>query len=78
MTAIDWGANFSFGVGVEYDTDPRVPPTYFNLVSRFRPMKDASVALFLGQRRGTLRCEGGVCREVPPFEGVRVDGSMRF
>ena len=78
VTAIDWGSNFSFGVGVEYDTDPRVPPTYFNLVSRFRPIKDASVAVFVGQRRGTLRCEGGVCREVPPFEGVRVDGSIRF
>ena len=78
LKAVPLHATPTSGVGVEYDTDPRVPPTYFNLVSRFRPMKSASVAVFVGQRRGTLRCEGGVCREVPPFEGVRLDGSVRF
>ena len=78
MTAVDWGSKWSAGVGIEYDTDPRVPPTYFNLVGRFRPTRASSVSLFLGQRRGTLRCEGGVCREVPPFEGARIDGSLRF
>ena len=78
VTAVDWGPNWSFGLGVEYDTDPRVPPTYLNLVGRFRPIPSANLSLFIGQRRGTLRCEGGVCREVPPFEGVRLDGSIRF
>jgi hypothetical protein len=78
VTALDWGPNWSFGVGFEYDTDPRVPPTYVNLVGRFRPTPAASVSLFVGQRRGTLRCEGGVCREVPPFEGFRMDGTVRF
>jgi hypothetical protein len=78
VTAIDWGPNWSFGVGFEYDTDPRVPPTYVNLVGRFRPIPSASLSLFVGQRRGTLRCEGGVCREVPPFEGFRLDGTVRF
>ncbi len=78
VTAVDWGPNWSFGVGFEYDTDPRVPPTYVNLVGRFRPTPAASVSLFVGQRRGTLRCEGGVCREVPPFEGFRLDGTVRF
>ena len=68
----------SLGVGIEYDTDPRVPPTYFNFVGRFRPTPATNVSLFVGQRRGTLRCEGGVCREVPPFEGVRVDATARF
>jgi hypothetical protein len=55
-----------------------VPPTYVNLVGRFRPIPSASLSLFVGQRRGTLRCEGGVCREVPPFEGFRLDGTVRF
>jgi hypothetical protein len=78
VTALDIGPRWSIGAGIEYDTDPRVPPLYLNLVGRFRPIPDASVSLFIGQRRGTLRCEGGVCREVPPFEGARVDGSVRF
>ncbi|HEX6767576.1 MAG TPA: hypothetical protein VF103_18885 [Polyangiaceae bacterium] len=78
VTAVDIGPKWSLGLGVEYDTDPRVPPTYFNAVGRFRPTSSTSVSFFAGQRRGTLRCEGGVCREVPPFEGVRVDGTVRF
>jgi hypothetical protein len=78
VTAVDYGPNWSFGMGIEYDTDPRVPPTYLNFVARLRPTPATSVSVFAGQRRGTLRCEGGVCREVPPFEGVRVDGTVRF
>jgi len=78
VTALDIGPRWSIGAGIEYDTDPRVPDLYFNLVGRFRPIPDASVSVFVGQRRGTLRCEGGVCREVPPFEGARLDGSVRF
>jgi hypothetical protein len=78
VTGVTLGPTLSVGVGIEYDTDPRVPPTYFNLVARYRPTPATNVSLFLGQRRGTLRCEGGVCREVPPFEGVRVDATVRF
>ncbi|HEX6275762.1 MAG TPA: hypothetical protein VFZ53_22125 [Polyangiaceae bacterium] len=78
VTALQWGPRLSLGVGIEYDTDPRVPPAYLNFVGRFRPTSWSNVNLFVGQRRGTLRCEGGVCREVPPFEGVRLDGSVTF
>ena len=78
VTAVNVGPTLSIGAGIEYDTDPRVPPTYLNLVARYRPTPATNVSMFLGQRRGTLRCEGGVCREVPPFEGVRVDATVRF
>jgi hypothetical protein len=78
VTAVNIGPTLSIGAGIEYDTDPRVPPTYLNLVARYRPTPSTNVSVFAGQRRGTLRCEGGVCREVPPFEGVRVDGTVRF
>ena len=37
-----------------------------------------SVSLFVGQRRGALRCVSGVCRLFPPFEGARLEVTSRF
>ncbi len=34
--------------------------------------------LFVGQRRGGLRCVSGVCRTFPPFEGARLELVSRF
>jgi hypothetical protein len=77
-TGIDYGQAWAFAFGAEYDTDIRPPTTYFNGSVRFKPTSDSSIGLFVGQRRGALRCVGGVCRVVPGLEGVRVDASVRF
>lgn len=37
-----------------------------------------SVNLFVGQRRGAIRCVSGVCRYFPPFEGARLELVSRF
>jgi hypothetical protein len=37
-----------------------------------------SVNLFVGQRRGAIRCVSGVCRQFPPFEGARLEVTSRF
>ena len=36
------------------------------------------VGLFVGQRRGAVRCVSGVCRQFPPFEGARIEITSRF
>jgi hypothetical protein len=77
-TGLDYGRAWAFAFGVEYNTDLRPPDTYFNGSVRFKPSSDSSVGLFVGQRRGALRCVGGVCRVVPGLEGVRLDASVRF
>jgi hypothetical protein len=77
-TGLGVGAAWSFAFGFEYDTNPLRPDTYFNGAIRFRPTSDSSIALFAGQQRGALRCVGGVCRVFPPFEGARLDGTVRF
>ena len=43
-----------------------------------RPTSDAAVSLFAGSDPGGLRCTSGVCRVLPAFEGVRLDGSFSF
>lgn len=75
-----WNASreLSLALGFEYDTNPQVPPTYLNGQLAYKIGSDASVSLFGGQRRGALRCVGGVCRVFPPFEGARLDFTARF
>jgi hypothetical protein len=37
-----------------------------------------TVAVFVGQRRGAVRCVSGVCRQFPPFEGAKLEITSRF
>ena len=78
LTGFDWAPHLSVAFGVEYDTQPQTADTYFNGQVTWKFTTDTSVALFVGQRRGSLRCVGGVCRVFPPFEGARLDAVARF
>jgi Family of unknown function (DUF6029) len=37
-----------------------------------------TVGIFVGQRRGALRCISGICRQVPAFEGAKLELTSRF
>lgn len=37
-----------------------------------------TVAVFVGQQRGAIRCVSGNCRQFPPFEGARLEVVSRF
>lgn len=78
LTGFDWAPHLSVAFGVEYDTNPATPDTYFNGQVSWKFTSDTSVSLFAGQRRGALRCVAGVCRVFPPFEGARIDAVARF
>ncbi len=77
-TAIDYGEHISAAIGLEYDSRPDVPHAYLNAMLSYRPSNALSFGLFAGQRRGMLRCVGGVCRVYPAFEGVRLDATLRY
>jgi Family of unknown function (DUF6029) len=78
LLGFDYAPHWSAALGFSYDTNPAVPPTYVNGQLGYRPSSDSSVSLFVGQRRGALRCVGGVCRVFPPFEGAGLDVTLRF
>lgn len=88
VTAFQWGPKLNLAFGFEYDQNPAFPDVYFNGQVRYElggpgsilPWKagPSSLALFVGQRQGGLRCVSGVCRVFPPFEGVRLDLSLGF
>lgn len=44
----------------------------------FRPTPNGVLRLFVGAQKGGLKCSGGTCRVLPPFEGVRFEGALRF
>jgi peroxiredoxin len=37
-----------------------------------------SIRIFYGSNKGGVKCSGGVCKFFPPFEGLRIDGVLRF
>ena len=57
---------------------PALQPSYFNAQVGYHFTTDSSLSLFVGQRRGALRCVGGICRIFPPFEGASLDAVVRF
>ncbi|HEY3256512.1 MAG TPA: DUF6029 family protein [Polyangiaceae bacterium] len=78
LIGFDYAPHWSVALGFSYDTNPAVPPTYVNGQLGYRLSSDSSLSLFVGQRRGALRCVGGVCRVFPPFEGAALDLTLRF
>jgi len=37
-----------------------------------------SIRIFYGSNKGGVKCAGGVCKFFPSFEGLRIDGVLRF
>jgi hypothetical protein len=77
LTGVTW-EKLSAALGFEFDTDPQTPDTYLNGQLAYELDPGSSISLFVGQRRGGLRCVGGVCRVFPPFEGARLDLTLRL
>jgi hypothetical protein len=77
-TALQLGSEWNFALGVEYDQNPAFPGSYFSGQVRYNLSSSNNVSLFVGQQRGGLRCVSGVCRVFPPFEGARLESTLRF
>jgi hypothetical protein len=92
-TALHWSPHFAFIFGYEYlgrrgcTPDPKTTVChYFNGGLQFRAAETEkawakifdTISLFVGQRRGAIRCVSGVCRQFPPFEGARLELVSRF
>jgi hypothetical protein len=93
-TALQWSPHFAFIFGYEYLGRPGCTPdpetklcNYFSGGLQFRAadLNDEvigkifdSISLFVGQRRGAIRCVSGVCRQFPPYEGAKLEIVSRF
>jgi hypothetical protein len=92
--ALRWAPHFAFIFGFEYLGRPGCSPDvdggtcfYFSGGAQFKASSSKdnfaemlfdTVNVFVGQRRGAIRCVSGVCRQFPPFEGAKLELTSRF
>ena len=92
--ALRWAPHFAFIFGFEYlgrkgcQPDAEVDTCFYfsggaqfkasSSKDNFAEMLFDTVNLFVGQRRGAIRCVSGVCRQFPPFEGAKLELTSRF
>jgi hypothetical protein len=65
-------------LGFEYTGLQGQSPTYFNGSVTVKYTSDSNVRVLAGQQRGGLKCISGVCRQFPPFEGVKLEWTQRY
>ena len=78
VAAYSPNSDWTFAAGFEYDQHPAFPDTYVNGQISYRFLGSQQLSLFVGQRQGGIRCVAGVCRTFAPFEGARLDATVRF
>ncbi len=89
-TGFNIAPKWVFTQGFEYSTRDLAQSTTFAGINGYPPWlflslggtykftKDSNIRLFVGQQRGGLKCISGVCRIFPPFEGARMELTLRF
>jgi hypothetical protein len=76
--AVRMAPKWVFTQGFEYTTQALQPLLYFNGAVLFKFSSSSNVRVFVGQQRGAFRCASGICRYFPPFEGARMELTLRF
>ncbi len=76
--ALKIAPSWVFTQGFEYTTRIGEPTYYFNGSALYKFTSGSNVRVFVGEQRGAFRCAAGVCRRFPPFEGARVELTLRF
>ncbi|HWM87519.1 MAG TPA: DUF6029 family protein [Kofleriaceae bacterium] len=65
--------------GYDYTTEPTQPRRdYLNASIGWDFTPSSGLRLLVGSARGGLKCISGVCRVLPPFEGVKLSATLRF
>jgi hypothetical protein len=67
-----------FAVGYEYTTESGDRVDFLNGMVQARPTTDSTIRVFVGQTRPALRCVSGLCRQLPGFEGAKLEGIFTF
>ena len=76
--ALRMAPKWVFTQGFEYMTQIGQPLLYFNGAVLYKFTSSSNIRIFAGQQRGAFRCASGICRYFPPFEGARIELTLRF
>jgi hypothetical protein len=79
LVSLRYRPHVGLAVGYDYTTDPTQRKVrYFSGNLDWEIHRAALLRLFVGSQRGGLRCLSGVCRTLPPFEGVKLVATLRY
>jgi hypothetical protein len=77
-TALKIAPKWVLSQGIEYTSKLGLPTYYFNGSVLYKFTGESNIRALVGQQRGGLKCVSGVCKVFPPFEGARVELTLRF
>ena len=89
VLAYGWSPYFSLTGTYEYSNEPvsgeitlnggeAEDPHYWAVETMIQPVDWMRINLAYGRYKGGLKCSGGVCRMMPPFEGFKSEFVVRF
>jgi hypothetical protein len=73
----EWSDEPASGL-LEEDAEKEDDPHFWSVETVVTPRDWVRILLGYGRYKGGIRCAGGVCRYVPPFEGLKSEISFRF
>ena len=78
QVGLRWAPRFAFGAIYDYTTQAQQEREhYLSGAAEWRPNDRVLLRAQVGAARGGLKCVSGVCRELPPFEGVKLTATVR-
>jgi len=86
LLGYNWASYFSLLGGYEWSNEPEGDiggeeeddPHFWSVETIFKPVDWTQISIAYGRYKGGLRCAGGVCRQIPSFEGLKTEFAFRF
>ena len=80
ILSIDWQRKFSFALITDLSSDPAITENtqWVSGEISYKPSPILTLRTSYGTEKGGIRCIGGVCRYISPFDGVRMTLEVRM
>ena len=80
ILSIDWKRKFSFSLITDLSSDPAITENsqWVSGEISYKPSPILTLRTSYGTEKGGIRCTGGVCRYISPFDGVRMTLEVRM
>lgn len=73
----EWSDEPAGGV-LELGAQAEEDPHFWSVDAVIKPADWSRITLAYGRYKGGIKCAGGVCRQVPPFEGLKTEFAFLF
>ena len=72
--SVDWKSKLSFALTTDFTSDPSIVGTtqWVSGEIAYKPSPILTIRVSYGTEKGGIRCTGGICRYISPFDGIRM------